>query len=468
MVVPNQTPKPLELWGGIEGSVIRVGGIWRDQVRETGHHRRPKDLDRIAASGIRTVRYPVLWERCAPGPAYAGWRWHDRRLGQMRRLGIDPIVGLIHHGSGPAGTNPLDPAWMDGLASHAAAVAARYPWVRRWTPVNEPLTTARFAAAYGHWFPHTTDCGSFHRMLFIQCRAVLLSMRAIRKHIPDAQLVQTEDIGQVFATPPLQHQADHDNARRWLSLDLLCGRVDRSHPGWDAFIGIGAFPDEIEDFAGGEARPDILGVNHYVTSDRFLDHRTQRYPASLHGSNGRDSYVDTEAARVDLPLHLTGWEPRLREVWRRYRLPIAVTEAHLACVDDREPVRWLMEAWRAAQALRAEGADIRAVTAWSLFGACDWDSMVREDRGHYEPGVWDVSAATPEPTRLADAVASLARTGDYRHPILDELGWWRRPDRVPSRPRQPAQSTWPIRPAPDASITSRSNPSAMPLPAGIP
>ena len=50
----------LQMWGGVECSVVRVGDAWRDQVRETGHHDRLDDLDRIAALGIRTLRYPVL------------------------------------------------------------------------------------------------------------------------------------------------------------------------------------------------------------------------------------------------------------------------------------------------------------------------------------------------------------------------------------------------------------------------
>src|SRR3712207_7094329 len=40
----------------------------------------------------------------------------------------------------------------------------------------------------------------------------------------------TEDLGRTFATPKLQYQADYENLRRWLSLDLLTGRVDWSHP----------------------------------------------------------------------------------------------------------------------------------------------------------------------------------------------------------------------------------------------
>jgi hypothetical protein len=80
--------------------------------------------------------------------------------------------------------------------------------------------------------------------------------------------------------------------------------------------------------------------------------------------------------------------------------------------------------------LRAEGADLCAVTAWSLFGAVDWDSMLRHDRGRYEAGVWDVSVTPPRPTPLAAAVEALARTGRYDAPLLAEAGWWRRDDRL--------------------------------------
>ena len=433
---PVALPAPLQLWGGVEGSVVRVGDAWRDQVRETGHQDRIGDLDRVAALGIRTLRYPVLWERCAEGPAWCGWEWHDERMGRLRDLGIAPIAGLVHHGSGPPGRDPLDAGWAEGLAEHAALAAARYPWVRDWTPVNEPLTTARFAALYGFWHPHAATEAAFEAMVFIQCRAVLLCMRAIRERIPDARLVQTEDLGRTFSTPPLAYQAAHENERRWLSLDLLCGRVDRSHPAWDRFADLGFPPAWIDEFRGGGAAPNLLGINHYVTSDRFLDHRTGLYPPRLRGGNGRDAYVDTEAARMDLPAPLTGWEARLREAWRRYGRPMAVTEAHLACVDEAESVRWLAEAWAAAHALRAEGADIRAVTAWSLFGAVDWDSMLRQSRGHYEAGVWDARTNPPRPTRLAAAMASLAQTGRCDDPALAQPGWWRRDDRLHATARR--------------------------------
>ena len=88
-----------------------------------------------------------------------------------------------------------------GWPPSPAAVARRYPWVEDYTPVNEPLTTARFSGLYGHWYPHGRDDRTFARALLNQCRAVVLAMRAIRAVNPAARLVQTEDLGRTYSTP---------------------------------------------------------------------------------------------------------------------------------------------------------------------------------------------------------------------------------------------------------------------------
>src|SRR4051794_7018985 len=174
-------PPRLELWGGIECTVVRIGETWRDQLLDTGHHDRLDDLDRVAALGIRTLRYPIIWERVAPNRlGEYDWRWTDQRLGRLRELGVQPIAGLMHHGSGPHYTNLLDPAFPAKLAVFAGAVAARYPWLRDWTPVNEPLTTARFSGLYGHWYPHRSGLDTFCKMVVNQVLGIQAAMLAIR------------------------------------------------------------------------------------------------------------------------------------------------------------------------------------------------------------------------------------------------------------------------------------------------
>lgn len=417
----------LVLWGGLECTVVRIGEQFRDQLDETGHRRRLDDLERIAALGIRTLRYPVLLETVAPKhPDDCDWRWHDERLGRMRALNMSPIAGLVHHGSGPTYASMGDAHFAETVARHAERVARRYPWITQFTPINEPLTTARFSGLYGHWYPHGRDIPSFLRLLVNQCRAVVLSMQAIRRVTPQAQLVQTEDMGKTFCTPPLQGQAEHNNSRRWLSFDLLCGRVDSNHPWWPLFLEAGISEAQLALFLEAGCAPDIIGINHYLTSERFLDHRLAMYPSMAGQHNGR--YVDLEAVRMDLPESELGPEARLRETWERYRLPMAVTEAHHGCSRD-DQLRWLMEVWHAAERLRHQGVDLRAVTIWSMLGAIDWNTLLTQQNGFYEPGAFDVRSEPPRMTVLGQAAQSLATTGDFKHPVLGRAGWWKREER---------------------------------------
>ena len=426
----NSDASRVEMWGGVECTVVRIGDEFRDQTQETGHKDRRDDIDVIAALGVTTVRYPILWETIAPDSLdQLDFSWTDERLEMLRERGIEVIGGLLHHGSGPHYTDLLDPEFPEKLADFAAKVAARYPWIRMWTPVNEPLTTARFSALYGHWYPHKRDYPSFLRALVNQCKGTLLAMRAIRKIIPDAQLVQTEDLGKTFSTAPLRYQATHENERRWLSLDLLCGRVTAKHNWYGILFGAGIGWEEIEMFESGEGRPDILGINHYLTSERFLDDRIGLYPGQESGGNGRDAYVDAEAVRVKRLEADTGIGPRLREAWDRYGIPIAITEVHHGCHRD-EQLRWFVEVWKTAEQLRDEGMDLRAVTIWSMFGNVDWRFLLIERNGFYDTGAFDVRGGVPRPTAVAKAAKAFAHGEDFDHPALDSPGWWRRAPRL--------------------------------------
>lgn len=423
---------PLELWGGSECTVHRLGDRFHDQTVLNGHERRSDDLAMFAALGLTTLRYPVLWERIAPAdPAACDWRWTDARLARIRALGMTPVAGLVHHGSGPAYTSLVDPAFPDKLAGYAARVAARYPWIEAYTPVNEPLTTARFSALYGHWHPHARDHPTFLAALLNQVRGVVAAMRAVRRVNPAARLVQTEDLGKTFSTRALAYQARFENERRWLTFDLLTGRVGPGHALWDYIEkgGLdGAFRSFQDDIAADPCPPDVIGINHYLSSERFLDHRLARYPREAHGGNEFHRYADVLALRV-LTNGPDGPERLLMQAWRRYRRPMAVTEAHNGCTR-KEQMRWLLEVWEGAEAARAQGADIRAVTAWALLGSFDWNSLLTRMVGHYEPGVYDLRGDAPRETAVAHMLRALAAGRRPDHPVLDMEGWWHRPDRL--------------------------------------
>lgn len=427
----------IELWGGVECSYNRVGEQFFDQLSKNGHRDQIADLDLFASLGIKKLRYPVLWEHVAPQSlATPDWSWPDERLLRLRELQIEPIIGLVHHGSGPAYTSLVSDNFAPLLAEYAGMVAARYPWVTHYTPVNEPLTTARFSGLYGFWYPHGTSDKDFARALLNQLKGTKMAMRAIRQVNPDAKLVQTEDLGKTHSTKKLAYQARFENERRWLSFDLLCGKVTPDHYFWDYLINAGISDIELQEFINDPLPPDIFGINHYITSERYLDEHLAIYPLHTHGNNGKNVYADVEAVRVK-GVERAGIKTLLQEAWQRYKAPMAVTEAHLCCTRE-EQMRWFMEIWQAATELKGTGINCLAVTAWALLGAYDWNSLLTRNNGHYENGVFDLRSAHGRwPTALVEMLQHVSHTGSYRHDVLQHKGWWDREERYAYRHNDP-------------------------------
>ena len=415
-----------EVWGGVECTINRVDDTYFDQYARSGHRvTMAADLQRIAALGVRALRVGLHWEHFE---ATRSWTDFDRMLGKVRELGIRPIAGLLHHGSGPPGVDLLHPEFPERLAEYALTVAQRYPWLMDYTPVNEPQTTSRFSCLYGHWYPHHRSVESYARALVNEIKGIVLAMRAIRTVQPEARLIHTEDGGATYATAELEAFRVEREHRRWLGTDLLCGRVDAAHTMFEFLTRHGVAAVEVLWFRENVCPPDVLGLNYYVTSDRFLDHRMELYPDNFPGGDtGSEPLVDIEAVRVRSG-DVMEVETMLLQAWRRYGLPVAITEAHLGGAQD-DQVRWLAEVWRGARAARAAGADVRAVTVWALLGLWNWCNLCTEDVGLYEPGVFDTPTGELRVTPLVELVEQMARGEEPKLAVLEAEGWWRLPER---------------------------------------
>ncbi|GAA4398944.1 family 1 glycosylhydrolase [Nibrella viscosa] len=415
--------QPLALWGGIECTVHRVGDQYFDQLQRTGHHHRCDDIKRLADLGLQTIRYPLLWERAAPHrPDQIDWQWADERMQCLREHQIRPIVGLVHHGCGPRYATFERTAFERELPRYARQVAERFPWIDAYTPINEPLTTARFSGLYGHWYPHGRHDKVFAQLLVRECRTTIRVMREVRLVNPAAQLVQTDDLGQTHSSSRLSYQADFENERRWLTWDLLCGRVTPHHPMWGYLRYAGITEADLWYMVENACPPSIIGINHYLTSERYLDHKLATYPKHLWGGNGRHTYADTEVVQA-APEKRVGLEGLIRQTWQRYQMPIVITEAHLGSTVD-EQLRYLWEFWQAAEQAKAAGADVQAVTVWAMLGSYDWHCLLTRCENYYEAGTFDVSSGRPQPTELAALVHHLATGKPARHLIPPGRGWW--------------------------------------------
>ncbi len=418
-----------------------------DQLEYCGHYTRQGDIKLLADSGIKKMRYPVLWEKHAPlKDSTINWEQTENNLLQLSQLGVSPIAGLVHHGSGPAYVDMQTDSFALGLADYAAKVAVRFPWIDYYTPVNEPLTTARFCGLYGKWYPHGKSTATFLKVLISECKATVLAMQEIRKVNPGAKLVQTEDLGKVHSTKKLSYQADFENERRWLSFDLLCGNVNAGHPLRSYILENGIREQELEFFLQNPCKPDIMGLNHYLTSERYLDHQLSHYPRHTHGGNGRHRYADVEAIRVE-GCQVAGTYKLVKEAWERFKLPLAITEVHLHCTRE-EQLRWFNDVWNAAIKLEQEKVPLLAVTAWAMLGSFGWNKLLQRPRGDYEAGVFDLSSGDIRPTALFTLIKSLAADRQPDHLLLAAHGWWQRPDRIiyPMRrhPQTPQQKGRPL------------------------
>lgn len=418
-----------EVWGGIECTINRVKNNFFDQLQYSGHYYREDDIERIAGLGIKKIRYPILWEKHQPERNGAiDWNWITKQLDKIKENGVDVIAGLVHHGSGPAYTNLADENFPYLLAEYAKKVAQQFPWIEYYTPVNEPLTTARFSGLYGIWYPHQNNSKAFTQMLLNELKGTVLAMQEIRKINPEAKLVQTEDLGKTYSTKKLKYQADFENERRWLTYDLLSGMFDKHHYLWEHFQHMGIAEKDIFFFRENVCTPDIFGFNHYLTSERYLDEKIHLYPPHTHGGNGKHHYADVEAVRVN-PEEDTGIDVLLKEAWERYQRPMAITEVHLHCHRE-EQLRWFRHVWKTCNRLVGEGVNIKAVTSWAMLGSYGWNKLLTQDNGDYEPGAFDLRGGYLRPTALANYISKTARENDYQHHLSEEKGWWQRESRI--------------------------------------
>jgi dTDP-4-dehydrorhamnose reductase len=397
---------PFELWASPEPTFARIGAsAIRDQLAETGHETRDGDLDLLASLGVAATRYPVLWEKTATTDGGdLRLTWAARRLERLRVLGVEPIVTLLHHGSGPSWTSLVDPAFPERFADYARAVAAAFPWVRRWTPINEPLTTARFATLYGHWYPNARDNRAFGAAIVNEALGMLLAMEAIRRSVPDAAFVVTEDLQSFTALDPrVDAFVAHKRERMYLSIELTMGRVVPGHPLFDYLATTCGVPVASLDRVASIARaPDLIGWNYYPNSERALD---------------VDGYGRTVNAPARERFSISP-QPLLRAAHARLGLPFGISEVHVNA-DEAGRVRWLDDRVADLAMLAAEGLPVRMLGAWAAFGLVDWDSLLTRREDCREDGIFTFarSGETPRPTAVAVALrryAALSRPGFLR------------------------------------------------------
>jgi dTDP-4-dehydrorhamnose reductase len=414
----------LQIWGGLECTLNRVGNSFFDQLEKNGHYTRRSDLDLFKELNISKIRYPCLWEKISPTRIDKfNWDWLDERLVDLKNLNIDIIAGFLHHGSGPHYTNLLDPEFPEKFSYFAQKFIQRYPWINHFTPINEINTTARFSCLYGHWYPHHKTDKSYLQALLNQARATILCMEEIKKINPQAKLIQTDDLGEAQGTSKLRDQVDFENHRRWLAWDLLFGKIGTDHPLFQYLISSGINLDDLNWFQKNKGPPDVIGINHYPLSNRFLDENLNDYPEYLHGSNNIFKYADVGAVDSG-KANIIGLVDILEKTFKRYSVPIAITEIHSRGYRESQ-IRWFHHIWTQVHQAREKDINVISITPWSLLGTYDWNKLCTTNDYFYEPGVFDLrtSQGRPKKTAISKIISNLSSQSTFESQVLNYNSW---------------------------------------------
>jgi beta-glucosidase/6-phospho-beta-glucosidase/beta-galactosidase len=351
---------------GADGRRVRV-----DEMERTGHYARwREDFGLVRDLGLEYLRYGPPYYRVHAAAGRYDWSLVDEPMAELRRLGITPIADLCHFGVPDWVGGFQNPDWPPLFAEYAGAFAARFPWVRFYTPVNEIFVAASFSGLLGWWNERLTTDRGFVTALKHLARATLLAEEAILRVQPEALFVQSESTEYFHAEQPqAQDRAACHNQRRFLSLDLCYGYDVRAQM-YEYLLDNGMERAEYRWFMD-RGRIDkehcIMGNDYYVTNEHLVPAGGAFRPAG----------------------DVFGYYVITKQYFDRYHLPVMHTETNLA--DAERAPEWLWRQWANMVRLRDDGVPIIGFTWYSLTDQVDWDTALREENGTVNPlGLYDL------------------------------------------------------------------------------
>jgi beta-glucosidase/6-phospho-beta-glucosidase/beta-galactosidase len=338
-----------------------------DEMEKCGHYRRWRDdFQLVKDLGIEYLRYGPPYYRTHLGPGKYDWSFTDDTFAEMSRLGITPIADLCHFGVPDWIGSFQNPDWPAYFAEYARAFARRYPWVRRFTPVNEIFVAATFSGQFGWWNERLTTDRGFVTALKHLCRANTLAMVAILQERgtagdPAPTFIQSES-SEYFhpEDPDCYPLADFLNDKRFLSLDLTYGYPITAQM-FEYLLEHGMTKEEYHWFLHNHVKATcVMGTDYYVTNEHLV-----------HGDGSTSPSGE-----------IYGYYVLTRQYFDRYRLPVMHTETNIA---EPHAEQWLRKEWANMVLLKQDGIPIMGFTWYSLVDQMDWDTALREDNGRVNP-----------------------------------------------------------------------------------
>lgn len=383
--LPTGLPNNFMFATGIECSypTINHGKTRRDQLAECDHYNRYKeDLGLVKELGLKVLRYGLPYYSIQQSPDKYDWEFADQAMAEIKRLGITPILDLMHFGVPDWLENFQNPELPVHFAAYCEEVAKRYPWVRYYTPVNEIYVTARSSGKDGVWNEQLKSDKGFVTALKHCTAASIMGTQQIAKCRPDCVIVQSESAEYMHEmrtepTPAVQLE----NKLRFASLDLLYAHQPDGEV-VNYLYDNGMTRKEYDWFMAGEPPGyQIMGNDYY----------------------GRNEKMVLPNGEICTSMDVLGWATITHDYYQRYKKPVMHTETNV--FDAKVAPTWLWKQWANILRIRKEGVPVLGFTWYSLIDQIDWETGLAEQKGTVNAcGLYDLDR---KPRPVADAYKAL-------------------------------------------------------------
>jgi beta-glucosidase len=354
-----------------------------------------EDLELVKTCNLDLMRYSAPWHSIEREQGVYNWAWLDKALNRFHDLGIELILDPLHHTSFPDWlTNGFaNPKFADFYLTFIEKLAARYPWIRYYTIINEPFVTALFCGHEGIWYPYLKSKKDFVQIVLNMGEAICRISERLTEMLDEVYFVHVDTCEK---HRPANSESIEDalfrNNLRFLVADLILGKIDEFHPLFSYLKEHGAGFDKLEGFRENPSRIDILGLDYYAHSELEWNCGTRIYPNQ----------------------NPEGFAAVAMDYVNRYNLPVMLSETNIrGFISDR--ISWLKFMVEQCEILRMrlvpKDIAFHGFCWYPFIDSTDWCSLVREASGKIDPqGIYhlDCMSLRRNDSELSEIFAALA------------------------------------------------------------
>lgn len=299
-----------------------------------------KDFEILKSLNLDTLRFSIEWSRIEPEEgkfSKAGLKFYKTYLNELKKQGIVPVVTLWHF---------TLPKWFAEKGAFERRGNIKY--FKRYTEViakafgndfeyvltmNEPVLHSLLAFKEGKFPPNKSSWISSIRSIFNLIKAHREAAKVLIKLNPKLKIGVAHNMACFYS-------GDEKRSTK-LNVRIL------------TYVNNFFFLDRIKKYL------DFIGINYYFANRCF---------------GFGMSFNNPDKKRSDL-----GWDMQpakigqlVEDVWRRYNLPIMITENGLADSKDKYRKWWIAETLKEMIKLKRKKVGLFGYCHWSLLDNFEW------------------------------------------------------------------------------------------------